>query len=338
MKKIIIFPLLILMTMWVALQASTDERKLAVRRLAEEAASGNPEAMFHLARLHETGYDSIAVDSVRATILYRIAAEKGNAKAQNYIGFRYYTGEAVNRNIDSAIYWISKAADAGDLSAANNLGYLYAEGEGVRKDYGKAIAWLSKAAEAGVPAAEIRLADMLKEGTGTPPDTLNAERLYRSAISHRLYDAELKLIPMMTEKWETLSPDSGVMLGKDYHKLGAHRVGAVLFKIAAGKGNRDGLALMGDAYSRGDGVRYDHDKGMKYYLEAAMLGHPSAQFIIAELLEMFPDALKGIESDEISQLEAGISADELNSPSFWYTRAAESGVKNAVEAETRLWQ
>lgn len=324
--------------MWITLFASTDERRLAVRRLTEEAASGNPEAMFHLARLHDSGYDSITVDSARANILYRAAAEKGNSKAQNYLGFRYYTGEAITKNIDSALYWISKAAEAGDLSAANNLGYLYSEGEGVEKDYGKALGWLTEAAEAGVPASEVRLADMLRAGIGIIPDTLRAESLYQSAIYHGLHDAEPKLILMMKDKWENLPPDSAVSLGKQIRNLGAHRAGAILFIIAADKGSCEGMALTGDAYSRGDGVKYDYDKGVRYYFEAAMLGNPSAQFIIAELLEVFPDALKGIDFNSIIQIPDQMSADDVYSPSFWYEKAAEGGVKDATTAEAKLWK
>ena len=63
------------------------ERRMAVRKLAERADSGGAKALYDLAMLYDTGYDSIPVDSARSTALYRLSAERGYAPAQNYLGF-----------------------------------------------------------------------------------------------------------------------------------------------------------------------------------------------------------------------------------------------------------
>ena len=119
-------PIVLVSMMSVALSAThgADDRHTAVCRIAEKAAAGDPKAMYDLAYMHDIGYDTIPVDSARSTALYRMAAQKGYLRAQNYLGFRYFKGEFVNRNVDSALFWLSKAADGGDMSAANNLGYL----------------------------------------------------------------------------------------------------------------------------------------------------------------------------------------------------------------------
>ena len=57
------------------------------------------------------------------------------------------------------------------------------------------------------------------------------------------------------------------------------------------------MALLGDAYSRGVGVKYSHDKSLAYFARAALAGNPSAMYILAETLEVFPDALQDLPVD-----------------------------------------
>lgn len=45
--------------------------------------------------------------------------------------------------------WYRLAADRGDASAQNNLGFMYAEGRGVLQDYVLACMWLNLAAARG---------------------------------------------------------------------------------------------------------------------------------------------------------------------------------------------
>ncbi len=137
-----------------------SKQRLAVREVVAKAATGDAKALYDLAMLHDMGYDSIPVDSARSTALYRLAAERGYGPAQNYLGFRYFNGEAVRQDVDSALFWMAKAAAGGDAKAANNLGYLLAHSDKVTRDYPQAIYWLSKAADAGLPAGRSQLADL----------------------------------------------------------------------------------------------------------------------------------------------------------------------------------
>lgn len=53
--------------------------------------------------------------------LYKKAAEKGDAYAQNAYGWQLYTGDHVTRNLDEAIRWFRSAAEKGDANAKVNL-------------------------------------------------------------------------------------------------------------------------------------------------------------------------------------------------------------------------
>ena len=337
----VIFGLICGLLSTITVGAQQSERREALNALLSRANNGDAKALYDLSVLYDTGYDSIPVDSVKSTALLRLSAEKGYAPARNYLGFRYFNGEAVTQNVDSALYWITKAAAAGDIKAANNLGFLLSNSDKVTHDYGQAVAWLSKAAEAGLPTAQATLADLLRQGLGAPADTVKAVELYTAAIRGGLPDAELKLLSMMGKKWEALPSDSALSLGKFYYLNNAPFIGVTLFENAAADDNADALALLGDAYSRGEGVDYNHDLSADYFLRAALGGQSSAQFVIGELLDIFPDALtaEALMPTLVSfyGTAENIPADVFSAP-YWYEQAALQGITDAETATRQLYK
>lgn len=302
---------------------SGEARRAAVRKLVARAESGDAKAMYDLATLHDRGYDTIPVDSARSTALYRLSATAGYPRAQNYLGFRYFRGEFVRQDVDSALYWLNKAAENGDVSAANNLGYLLTESDIIPHDYEEAFRWFSKGAEAGLPESESQLADLYRKGLGVAADTVKATELYTRAIEGGLQDAELKLLSMMGRKWETLEPDSAFILGRYYYTHHAPTVGVCLLKTAEKGDIPDALALLGDAYSKGLGTGYDHEMGRLYFLRAAMLGQHDSQRMIGEMLDIFPDALsdsnlRGVIMDYLNE-HPNVTIEDVTSAGYWYS-------------------
>ena len=80
---------------------------------------------------------------------FTILANKGNEKAQNYIGYMYNRGYGVAKNYVLAAKWYRKASNQGYAVAQANLGYLYEFGQGVPKDLKQAVNWYRKAANKG---------------------------------------------------------------------------------------------------------------------------------------------------------------------------------------------
>lgn len=275
-------------------QEEASRQRDTLRRLQESAEAGDVRAIYYLATLYDSGFDSIPVDTAESTRLYLLAAKKGYAPARNFIGFRYYKGEYLPKNIDSALYWIRLAADDGDITAAANLAYLLTESPDIPHDEAEAMKWLTIAAEAGV------------------------------------VEAQEKLIPHMEEEWSLLTPDSAINLGLKYYLGTAPVLGVKLFEKAATKGDPKAMALLGDAYSKGLGVPYDNQKSIDYFHQAALLGDPSAQFIITELLEFFPDILPTLSS----------SLDSLQpyDPSIPLDPGSERRVLSAEDAYKLLYQ
>lgn len=259
----------------------------------------------------------------------REKAEEGDTEAMNFLGYLLVSGdEGVEQDLAEGLRWIRKAADAGDVKAASNLGWLFLEGELVEKDSVEGAKWIAKAAEAGLPVAQSILGDLYLQGRGVARDTLAADSLYRNAFEHGLADAGYKLYALNAERYAFLAPEEKVTEGKYYYLRGAPSEGVKLFYLAAEEGSADAMALLGDAYSRAIGAPYDYELSKKYYVEAALAGNPSAQFVIGELLEIFPDALNGNEE----------WSDVSNDPFLWYERAAEQGVTDADTAMRLLLQ
>lgn len=285
----------------------------------------------------DRGSDSVAPDTAAAMALYRESARLGYAPAQNFLGFRMYRGEGTARDLDSALYWLAKAAGQGDLKAASNLGWLLANGDEVARDYGQAVKWLAQASEGGVATASAMLADMLRAGLGTEPDTARATELYVDAARHGVRDAQYRLAAMMHGGWKTMAADSQLNLGRRYYFGGLPVAGVTLFGLAAEAGNPDAMALLGDAKSKGLGTAYDHEGAMEYFLRGALGGNATAQFVVAEQLEMFPDLL-GTEplAGIVREFYGGSIPVDIYTARYWYAGARKGGVTDAAEASASL--
>ncbi|MBL4803096.1 MAG: sel1 repeat family protein [Emcibacter sp.] len=61
-------------------------------------------------------------------------AEGGNVALMVWLGDNYYTGNQLPKRFENAITWYSKAAKKGDVSAQFNLGYMYFDGQGVKRN------------------------------------------------------------------------------------------------------------------------------------------------------------------------------------------------------------
>src|SRR5450755_1373680 len=74
----------------------------------------------------------------------RQMADKGDPAAENALGLRYFQGDERNgilRDEKQAFHWFSRAADHGSLPAQAKLGFLYWGGRGVPKDVNQAYFW-----------------------------------------------------------------------------------------------------------------------------------------------------------------------------------------------------
>ena len=105
---------------------------------------------------------------------YETSAERGNAKAQFYIGEMYRDGVGVPQDYAEAAKWLHKAADQGYASAQYALGMWYSDGDGEPEDFAEAAKWFRKAADQGDDRAQCSLGIMYAYGAGVPRDYVRA--------------------------------------------------------------------------------------------------------------------------------------------------------------------
>jgi TPR repeat protein len=128
------------------------------------AKAGNIDATLAAARMMDLGEGLPAPAPDRAVVLYKDAALKGNADAQNALATFFYRGEVVPQNFATARQFFQAAAQRRQPDAMFNLAVMLAQGQGGDKDLAAAYAWctLSKGlgheqAAAALPALAAKL-------------------------------------------------------------------------------------------------------------------------------------------------------------------------------------
>ncbi len=135
--------------------------------LSQSASQGRPRSQTLYAYLLNSGQGG-PVDASRALRLYRLAAEQGDADAQNNLGEIHETGRGVVRNPAEALLWYERAAERGFAPAQFNAGRLWAIGDDGRTDPAKARAWLVQAERKGIVQAR-QVLDWLDQQASPAP-------------------------------------------------------------------------------------------------------------------------------------------------------------------------
>lgn len=130
-------------------------------------------------------------DFAQAHKYWLIAAEKGNAIAQNAIGAMYENGKGVQKDSAKSIEWFEKAAAQGNASAQSSLGVAYNIGQGVPQNYAKSMEWFQKAAAVetdGYSAAWIAM--MYEAGEGVKKDDTLAIEWFKKSVAQGNEDSK----------------------------------------------------------------------------------------------------------------------------------------------------
>lgn len=120
------------------------------------AERGDPRAENWVGLLYHNGF-GVAQDDAAAVAWYRQAAARGYPVAQFNLAAEYLAGTGVPHNDAQAVYWLGKAARQGYVPAEREFGTLYHQGRGgLRQSTPEALKWWGAAAKAGdVEAARL---------------------------------------------------------------------------------------------------------------------------------------------------------------------------------------
>lgn len=164
--------------------------------LEKAAVDGDPYALYVLGRAMEESMGPVGADSIRATDLYRQAAEKGHPSAALRYGMALADGSGVKRDAVAAHRWLIHAQQSGIPEAALALADMAARTPASRdkamneKILHSVITWLEVAANAGVPSAQFKLANAYYAGAGVTRDLAQAQLWYGRAAQQGQTEAQ----------------------------------------------------------------------------------------------------------------------------------------------------
>ena len=155
------------------------EPETPITELIAKATGGDTDAQLSLAMRYRDGKGAEKNDA-EAMKWAHLAADKGNAGAQDFVGFAYLRGAVVKRNPEIALGYFKAAANE-SAQAAFNLGQCYFGAQGTAQDVPKALEWWKKAAEKGHGRAAATAAMAYLSGEGIEPDAALARKLAERA-------------------------------------------------------------------------------------------------------------------------------------------------------------
>ena len=101
------------------------------------------------------------------------------------LGWYYYHGKGVNKNVRKAMFYYSEASNKGHTVGCNNVGWLFINGEGVGKDVKKGISILEKACADGGGSICSSVAALYYNGKLVSKDEEKAREYFRKACDNK---------------------------------------------------------------------------------------------------------------------------------------------------------
>ena len=122
----------------------------------------------------------------KAAKWYKKSAEQGDASAQFYLGWMYTKERGVAQNYVQATYLF-------DDSPQSNLGLMYYNGQGVAQNYTQAAKWFKKSAKQGHAKAQYNLGLMYDNGWGVAQKYTQAVYWYKKSAEQGYAKAQSNL-------------------------------------------------------------------------------------------------------------------------------------------------
>jgi TPR repeat protein len=300
------------------LRAAQKNDPDAGKQLIELARQGVITAQYNLGIFY-AGFDE------QSYHWFRKAAESGHAEAQYKVGVIYEYGKHVSQSYQNAHEWYRRASKQGLSKAQDRLGRMYKSGKGVEKDYERAVTLFREASERGYTKAQIHLGNMYSEGKGVEQDDEHATELYLSAVD-----------TLTGESNSENNADSINSLGNMYRTgKGVEqnsKKALECYQDAAELESILGMANLGHIYIMEGGNVQNYDEGMKWFREAAKIGHAEAWNLLIER------ANKGecVAQYNLARIYEDRGYRYKDRYMKWYDQASQQGHTQAIERFDRI--
>ena len=145
--------------------------------LIQTAEVGEVSAAYQLGERYRLGSE-VPLDNREALRWYRVAAEGGDAQAQNDLATMLLNELGCERDPAQAVQWYRKSAEQGLAIAQYNLAKRYLHGDGIEQDYARALEWFRRAAVQGEAWATCEMGTMYRLGQGVERNLLAAAEFH----------------------------------------------------------------------------------------------------------------------------------------------------------------
>ncbi|MCG2613469.1 sel1 repeat family protein [Terrimonas sp. NA20] len=163
--------------------SSPDQiEKLRFRKTQLMAEKGDATALVDLGFAYFSG-NNVPKDLNKAMNYFKDAADKGQLTGIVNMGIMHYYGHGVRIDEKKGLQWYKKAADLRSPAGMYRVGLAYFEGKAVRKNVNTAIDWYKQAADSNYAPAIIALGSMYKEGNGVAFDAASAMYYYKKVVA-----------------------------------------------------------------------------------------------------------------------------------------------------------
>ena len=245
-------------------------------------------------------------DKGKALAIYKRAYEEGSSKGANNFGYLLALLGNSRSATMMALSILEESAKAGNTTAMVNIGNIYEYGQRTGKpEYKDAAKWYQRAALLGDKRGSFNYANLLHHGRGVRRDREMAFCIFEKLAKSGIREAPFYL---------GLYYENGYVVEKNYSEAIRH------YQAGASMNDPYCYNQLGRMYCLGLGIPKKEPKiGFYYYEQAAKLGDITGLSNMAYAYETG----QGVEVDIMKAVE-------------YYSRAAEAGEVNAIEALERL--
>lgn len=275
-----------------------------IESIKEMAAKGDADAQNKIGFCYHHGIAGFPVDYEAAVRWYLKAAEQGLAKSQSNLAYCYLYGVGVEQDSKKAVEWYTKAANQGNAIAQYQLGWCYSEGDGIDKDLTKAVECFRKAAEQGHAKAQLDLGYRYETGKGVQTSPQKAFDWYEKSAIQGNHIAQTNL---------------GICYNNGYGTIQSYEKAIEWYSKAVEQGNSKAMNNLGFLYENGKGVEKDYAKAFELYSRSVKQGNIPA---FANLGYCYENGV-------------GTTQSYLKAESY-YSKAAEKGNEYAKKALERI--
>lgn len=226
----------------------------------------------------------------KALQYWELSAEKGHNITQLIIGVIYAQGIEVEKDINKAKYYLSKASENGNIKAQLYLAQLYFD----EKNYKEAINFFRKAANQNNKTAKFKLARMYEAGEGVEKDLDEAIKLYKESTTIEMNEVQNSIgIEFYNNEEYNKAFEYYQEAAKKGNMYGQYNLGLLYLqglgvtkdskeafewlRKSAEQGNREAQNQLGNMYFNGDGVEKNIHEAMKWAEKSAQQGNTNSQ-------------------------------------------------------------